>query len=249
MTQLPKRIGPIGWLTIILRIALMLALLLIGLPFHYLWQVLGLNRFWPRVFLAGVGVIAGLRITVRGRHRKGTLLLANHVSWLDVPAIAAASGSAFVAHDGLAAIPLLHQLCVMNDTVFIARHRRASVAGQASEIRQALDDTGALTLFPEGTTSDGTGLLPFKSALLAAVEPLPAGVAVQPVLLDYDDVAEIAWVGEEHGLANFLRINARWRPVRLHVHFLEPLAGEALANRKTMAAAAQAALTKAMATR
>ncbi len=246
MSSASERIGPGGWLAIGLRLSLMLALLLACLPFHYLWRLLGLRRVWPRLFLAGLGTIAGLEITVHGRHHKGTLLLANHVSWLDIPAIAAASGSAFVGHDGLTQIPLVRRLCAMNDTVFIARHRRASVAGQAAEIRQALDDTGALTLFPEGTTSDGTGLLPFKSALLSAVEPLPAGVTVQPVLLAYADAPAIAWVGEEHGLANFLRINARWRPVRLAVHFLKPLEGEALASRKTMAAAAQAAIARAM---
>jgi 1-acyl-sn-glycerol-3-phosphate acyltransferase len=242
MSSPSHRISPAGWLAIALRLALMLVLLLVCLPFHLLWLLLGRRRLWPRLFLAGVGTIAGLQVTVHGRHRKGTLLLANHVSWLDVPAIAAASGSAFVGHDGLAEVPLIRSLCAMNDTVFIARHRRASVAGQVEEIRRALDDTGALTLFPEGTTSDGTGLLPFKSALLSAVEPLPEGVTVQPVLLAYADAPEVAWVGDEQGLANFLRINARWRPVRLAVHFLKPLDGNALVNRKTMAAAAQAAI-------
>jgi lyso-ornithine lipid O-acyltransferase len=240
-------ISPAGWCFVALRLVLMVALLLTCLPFHALWLLLGRRRLWPRLFLAGIGTIAGLQVTVHGRHHKGTLLLPNHVSWLDVPAIAAASGSAFVGHDGLAEVPLIRRLCAMNDTVFIARHRRASVGGQIAEIRQALDDTGALTLFPEGTTSDGTGLLPFKSALLSAVEPLPAGVTVQPVLLAYADVADIAWIGDEHGLANFLRIIARWQPIRLSVHFLKPLEGEALANRKAMAAAAQAAIARAMA--
>jgi 1-acyl-sn-glycerol-3-phosphate acyltransferase len=104
-------------------------------------------------------------------------------------------------------------------------------------------DTHALTIFPEGTTSDGTGLLPFKSSLLSAFEPLPPGIAVQPVMLDYGpDAAQIAWVGEEHGLDNFLRILASRRPVPVTVHFLPPLVGEQLANRKTMAQAAREAI-------
>jgi 1-acyl-sn-glycerol-3-phosphate acyltransferase len=102
-------------------------------------------------------------------------------------------------------------------------------------------DAGALAIFPEGTTSDGTGLLAFKSSLLSALDPPPPGVAVQPVLLDYGaEAADIAWVGAEPGLANFLRILSRRSKVELTVHFLEPLTGEALANRKTMAAAARA---------
>lgn len=110
-------------------------------------------------------------------------------------------------------------------------------------MRTALSDTGALTVFPEGTTSEGTGLLPFKSSLLSAIEPIPAGIAVQPVVLDYGpEAADIAWVGEEHGLHNFLRILARRRPVRVTVRFLPVLGGQALANRKTIAQAAREAI-------
>jgi len=108
-------------------------------------------------------------------------------------------------------------------------------------------NAGALAIFPEGTTSDGTSLLPFKSSLLSALDPPPPGVAVQPVLLDYGpEAAGIAWVGEESGVANFLKILARKRPVRLTVRFLEPLQGKSLANRKAMAAAARAEMLAAL---
>jgi 1-acyl-sn-glycerol-3-phosphate acyltransferase len=181
------------------------------------------------------------------RVRGGEFLLVNHVSWIDIPAIAAASGAAFIAHDGLASVPLLRWLCAMNDTVFVARHDRASVHRQVEQVREAIRDTGALAIFPEGTTSDGDSLLPFKSSLLSALDPLPEGVAVQPVLLDYGpEATAIAWVGEERGLDNFKRILARARPVQLTVHFLPPLAGEELASRKTVAAAAREAILGAL---
>ncbi|MFN9377449.1 MAG: lysophospholipid acyltransferase family protein, partial [Novosphingobium sp.] len=174
---------------------------------------------------------------------RGAFLLANHVSWLDIPALAATTGSAFVGHDGLASMPLLKWLCKMNDTVFVARHDRKSVAAQVAAVRTAIRDTGALTIFPEGTTSDGTGLLPFKSSLLSALEPLPGGIAVQPVLLHFGpEVADIAWVGEEHGVDNFLRLLARRRPIELTVHFLPVLTGAELASRKTIAQAAREAM-------
>ena len=241
-----NRTGAFGGLLIAIRVISMIALLLACLPLYYLWRLLRRRRFWPRVFLAGIGMIAGLNLSVRGRPRRGALFLANHVSWLDIPAIATGSGTAFVAHDGLAANPLLRRLCAMNDTVFVARHRRTSVARQVEELRHALDDTGALTLFPEGTTGNGITLLPFKSALLSAIEPLPPGSVVQPVLLAYDKAEEIAWLGDEPGLRNACRILARWRPVHATLHFLEPREGAALENRKTIAAAAQAAINNAM---
>jgi len=239
-------IAPLAWPLIALRIALMVALLLVCLPFYYVWRVLGLGRFWPRVFLAGIGAIAGLEIRVVGKPARNALLIANHASWLDIPALARATGTAFVAHSGLASVPLIKHLCKMNDTVFVARHDRASVADQVEQVRVALADTGALTIFPEGTTSDGTALLPFKSSLLSAAETLPEGAAIQPVLLAYDRAPTIAWVGDEHGVANFLKILARVRPVRLTLHFLEPLTGEGRANRKAIAAAAERAITAAL---
>lgn len=244
-----RRIAPLAYPLIALRLAVMLALLIVCVPLHYLWKLLGLDRMWPRVFLAGVGIAAGLQVHRQGKRVPGALLLANHVSWMDIPTLSHAANSAFIAHDGLAQFGFLKWLCSMNETVFIARHKRSDVSRQADDIRAAMDHGGTLTLFPEGTTSDGTGLLPFKSSLLGAVEPLPEGAAVQPVLLAYEGVPEVSWVGAEPGLDNFLRILARFHPIRVDVHFMPPLAGEDLTNRKTMAAAARQAVDEKLRTR
>ena len=213
-------IRPFGWALIAFRLILMVLVLVACTPLHLMWRAVGAGRWWPRVFLSAIGTIAGLHIRVEGRPARGALLLSNHVSWLDIPALAHATGTAFVAHDGLAAFPFLKWLCEMNDTVFIARTDRSSVAAQVQQVRAAMDQRGSLTLFPEGTTSDGTGLLPFKSSLLSALAPLPDGAVVQPVLLAYEDAAGIAWVGDEHGVDNFKRIVARLRPVRLTMKYL-----------------------------
>ena len=237
------RISPLGWALVAFRVLLMLLLLIVCVPLHYLWRLLGLKRLWPRVFLAGIGMVAGVHLRRRGKRVPGALLLSNHVSWLDIPVLSHAANSAFVAHDGLAGFAFLKWLCELNDTVFVARHRRGSVAEQTAAIRAALDHGSTLTLFPEGTTTDGSRLLPFKSSLLGALDPLPAGAVIQPVALAYAGVQEIAWVGDEPGADNFRRILARLRPVRVDVHFLPPLDGAALANRKTMTAAAQDAIS------
>ncbi|MGB7656504.1 MAG: lysophospholipid acyltransferase family protein [Novosphingobium sp.] len=243
---MPRTLSPGGWLRIAAQMLGMLALLLVCIPFYYVYRLLGLSNPWPRVFLGSVAVIAGVKIIPEGHRPTGPVfLIANHVSWIDIPAISWITGSAFVGHDGLASMPLLKWLCEMNDTVFVARHDRTSVADQVRQVRHAMDDMHVLTIFPEGTTSDGTGLLPFKSSLLSAFEPLPDGVAIQPVLLDYgSDAAEIAWVGEEHGLDNFLRILARRSPVVVRVKFLPPLQGAVLENRKTIAQAAREAVLR-----
>lgn len=241
-----KKISPLGWALLVFRLILMALLLLLCTPLHLLWRVLGLGRLWPRIFLSSISAIAGLHIKRIGKASKNTLLISNHVTWLDIPALAEASGSAFVAHDGLTEFPLLKWLCEMNDTVFVARHQRSSVTEQIEQVRAAMAEAGPVTLFPEGTTNDGTQLHPFKSSLLSAIVPLPEGMAVQPVLLAYHDVPNVSWVGEEPGLDNFKRILARFRPVKLDIHFLEPLSGDDLRDRKTVAAASEKAISRAM---
>jgi 1-acyl-sn-glycerol-3-phosphate acyltransferase len=243
------QISRAGWLRIAWRVAAMCLLLPAIVPLHYAWRPFTEHSPWPRIFLQGVTRILGLRIELRGaRVKRGAFLVANHVSWLDIPAIGGLTGTAFVAHDGLTANRLLHWLCRLNDTVFIARHRRASISRQVEQIRQALRETGALTVFPEGTTSDGTQIPPFKSSLLSALTPVPEGIRVQPVWLDFGPRSqEIAWVDEEPGMANFLKLAARREKIALTIHFLPPLAGEALASRKTIAAAAHDAILAARA--
>ena len=245
----PRRITPgvPGRALLVLRHVLLLGLLILVTPPAVLWRLIGFRRIWPRIFFLGFCAIVGLRPRVHGTPRGNALYLPNHVSWMDIPAILATTGSAFVAHDGLTGSRLFKFLADLNDTVFIARNHRATIGTQIEEVRHAVAGDDALTIFIEGTTSDGTHLLPFKSALLSALEPLPEGLTIQPVLLRYADGPSVAWVGDDPGGANFGRMLARWRPIRLDLYFLDPLTGDALQNRKTMAAAAHDAIAARMA--
>lgn len=233
-----------------LRMALrglaIVAIFLSVVPAHLATALLGKRDVVPPLFLRWMGRACGLQVRCVGKPRPGALFLANHVSWLDILALAGASRSMFVAHAGLSTNPALKWLCAQNFTVFITRDRRGSVAKQVQQVRDALHHHRPLTIFPEATTNDGTALLPFRSSLLSAVEPLAHEVPVQPVALEYHDAAGIAWVGAEPGLANFRRIVRRKGRIGLTIHFLEPLAGDALRDRKTMTAAAQSAVATAL---
>ncbi|GGD55654.1 1-acyl-sn-glycerol-3-phosphate acyltransferase [Croceicoccus mobilis] len=213
---------------------------------YYLVAILPGRNPVPPVFLAGIAFIAGVEIEVRGTPPRRAMLLANHVSWMDIPVLAATARSAFVAHDGLQGHPILKRLCEMNRTVFIARSRRHTVADQVAQLREALEVNHVLTLFPEGTTGTGDCLLPVKSSLLSAIDPPPEDhdgpVPIVPVLLAYEDAPDVAW-GDQPGPENFIAILSRREPVRVTVHFLPPLAGEELAGRKAMAAAITAHLS------
>jgi 1-acyl-sn-glycerol-3-phosphate acyltransferase len=218
---------------------------LVLVPLHVVVKLCGQPALMPPLFLGTMGRIAGLRVRTEGTPREGALFLANHMSWLDILGLAGTSRAIFVAHSGLTVHGGLKWLCDQNDTVFVMREKRGSVAGQVEQVRAALGER-PLTIFPEGTTDDGTALRAFKSSLLSAVEPLAHTVPIQPVALDYADAPAIAWYDDEPGMANVRRILARPGRVELTIRFLEPLAGEALTNRKTMTAAAQAAIAEAL---
>ena len=119
-------------------------------------------------------------------------------------------------------------------------------AGQIARLREALAELWSVTIFPEGTTADGFNLLPFKGALLAVLDPPPPGVMVQPVFLDYRAAPDVAWVGDEPGLDNALRIFARAGSFPLTIRFLEPFDPAKLNGRKAVAAEARARISAAL---
>ncbi len=233
------------WLLVALRVAgWLLTFAIIIIP-HLLLSLVGLRHVVPPPFLGALAWISGVRVHVRGKPRPHALLLGNHVSWMDILTLAGVSRTAFVAQAGLSTHPFLAWLCLQNDTLFITRDKRSTVAEQVDAVREKLGKR-RLTIFPESTTNDGTALLPFRSSLLSAVERLPKDIPVQPFALEYEEAAEVCWYGDEPGLDNFRKILARTKPVYLTIHFLDPLEGEELTNRKTMAAAAQAKVAKAL---
>ena len=212
---------------------------------HWIFTLFGGKHIVPPFLLRILGWISGLRIRVVGKPLPHALLLGNHVTWLDIFAMAGVSKTAFVAQSGLADHPFLEWACLQNDTLFITRDRRQTVATQVEQVLEKLGHR-RLTIFPESTTNDGISLLPFRSSLLSAVERLPKDIAVQPFALDFEDAPQIAWFGEEPGMDNFFKIMARTKPIYLTIRFLEPLQGEELTNRKTMAAAAQEKVERAL---
>ena len=237
-----------GAVQVAVRLVAFVLVLLVSVALYYAWRLLPIANPWPRRFLGVCAWLAGARRQIVGiPAARPAVFLANHVSWLDVLLLAGATGAAFVAHSGLAGHPVLKWLCDMNKTVFITRDTRGSVARQVAQVRDALHRDGALAIFPEATTSDGTGLLPFKSSLLSALEPPPRAAVVQPVWLDYgEDSAAIAWFGNEPGLANLFRILSRRGPMPVTLHFLAPLDPAAIGSRKLLSAAARESIEQAM---
>ena len=230
------------------RVGMLLLAMLSHVPMHYLWRLLRLPSPWPRWFLGRAARIAGARVEVIGTPlRRDVFYISNHLSWIDILALGGASGTAFVAKAEIGQAPVVGWLAGLNRTVYVKRENRLGVAQQINELRDALAENWAITVFPEGTTTDGKSLLPFKTPMLRVLEPPPPGVMVQPVLLDYGAVSEeIGWVGEESGLNNARRILARKQSFPLRISFLEPFDPRDFPGRKAIAAESRRRIEEAL---
>lgn len=178
--------------------------------------------------------------------KRDVVFLANHLSWMDIPILAGANGSAFVAKAEARDIPVVGWLCTLNRTIFVRREDRLGIAGQINQLREALAETWAITIFPEGTTGDGEELLPFKAALLAVLDPPPPGILVQPVCIDYGAATrELAWVGDEPGQDHARRVLNRAGTFTATLHFCDPFDPRDFPGRKAVAAEARARIVAA----
>ena len=236
-----------GILRLVLRALWIVSALLVCLPLHYSWRLFGASSPWPRRFLRWVGRAAGMRVRIVGQpQERDVLFLANHLSWLDILVLAGASGTAFVAKAEVAETPVVGWLAGLNNTVFVARAERHAVRHQADALREALASGQPVALFPEGTTEGGPSVLPFRASLLSALFPPLPGIRVQPVALDYGPAAhDLAWIGEESGLANVKKVLARRGTTAVTLNFLPPVdPGDG--NRKTLAHSAREEIVTAL---
>lgn len=195
-------------------------------------------RRWSRDALAALGV----EVHVAHAPRDGGLLVANHVSWLDVLAICATAPAAFVAKSELRGWPLLGRLATAAGTIYIERASRRDVVRVNELIRARLREGWTVVVFPEGTTTDGVSVAGFRSALLAPA--LAAGLPVQPVALRYRAAdggpgTHAAYCGDTSFWQSLRRIAAAPRTVA-HVAFLGAIGtGDGGTKRRAVADAAR----------
>jgi 1-acyl-sn-glycerol-3-phosphate acyltransferase len=128
----------------------------------------------------------GLRVVTRGEAQAGPVLLAaNHVSWLDILAVDASQPARFVSKADIRRWPVIGWMVANGGTLFIERERKRDAMRVVHQVAEALAAGDVIAMFPEGTTSDGTALLPFHANLLQAA--VATGTPVQPVALRFSD--------------------------------------------------------------
>ncbi|WP_345167288.1 lysophospholipid acyltransferase family protein [Sphingomonas daechungensis] len=200
---------------------------------------------WPRRFLSAAAWAVGVRPkVVGGPLNRHTLLISNHVSWLDILILGGATGTAFVSKDNLGH-GVIHWLADQNHTLYVRREDRKGSMKQAEAIARAAEREQPIVLFPEGTTGPGDHLLPFRSSLLEAAAYARGDVEVRPLALDYGAAAtEVGWHGES-GKDNVLRILGRKGTLPVTVHLLPKL--DRTSDRKALAHAAREAIAETLA--
>jgi 1-acyl-sn-glycerol-3-phosphate acyltransferase len=152
-------------------------------------------RWIPVVYHRLALRLVDVRMVTQGKPLSGhpVLIVANHISWLDIVVVGAQMPLSFVAKAEVAGWPLFGTLARLQRTVFVDRTRRHEVGQQASDIGKRLAAGDPMVLFAEGTTSDGNRVLPFRSALIGAArealtEPAVEAVWVQPLSIAYTHV-------------------------------------------------------------
>ncbi|HJW02494.1 MAG TPA: lysophospholipid acyltransferase family protein [Azospira sp.] len=144
---------------------------------------LSLKRRWSERLLR----ILGIRLNAKlGHLPAGSLLVANHVSWLDVYVINGAQPAAFVSKAEVRQWPVIGWLAARTDTIFLRRGSRGHARIINTEIAAVLNKGKCVALFPEGTTTDGGALLHFHAALLQPA--IEAGSPIVPLAISYHDV-------------------------------------------------------------
>lgn len=211
-------------------------------------------QIWSRVLLR----IVGVRLQVHGAPRPdsiasfdprpsaaGCLILSNHVSWLDIFAIDAFEPVRFIAKADITRWPLLGWLVTLVGTLYVERGRRQAVARINQSVSEHLGRGETVAIFPEGTTTDGSSLLPFHSNLLQPA--LDAKAEIRPVAIRYTQDGRFApaaaYVGDMSLVASLWRVVTAPH-LTAELHWLPPL--PTAADRHTVSRAARSAIAGAL---
>lgn len=204
--------------------------------------------------------LIGIRVRVVGHPIEGGgLLLANHTSWLDIIILSAVAHLSFVAKSEVNGWFLFGFLARLQRTIFVRRDDRSTAMKDRDRISERINAGEILVIFPEGTSSDGNRVLPFKSALVGAAElPLeesaggaPRYPLVQPVSVAYvashglpmgrETRPSYAWYGDMDLFPHLWEAFSSG-PLDVVVEFHEPMTSDKAGGRKQIAAAAETAV-------
>ena len=242
-----------------LRLGGFIVLTLLLIPLQWVFVKLGLpmRKWLPFRFHRLACRVLGIRVTVTGEIEPGggVLIASNHVSWLDILTVSSVGPISFIAKAQVKTWPFFGLLGRLQETVFVERERRAKTAEQRDVIKERLTYGDTIVLFPEGTSSDGNRVLPFKSALLSAAEGSlkmkdgsEKAIRVQPMSVAYTKLQGLpmnrdyrpffAWYGDMN-LVPHLWDAVRLGPIDCEITIHPSITVEQVGSRKALTAKCQ----------
>lgn len=240
-------------LVIIYRISRILLHTLLGLaiaafvwPFTHKNRKLKLTKWW----CTGLLRCFNIKVLIRGTppsNLSGAMLVANHVSWADIHALNSVMPLRFIAKLEIKNWPIFGYLVKKSDTIFIDRTSRKDAARIVGVASDALKNGDNLGFFPEGTTTDGTHLLTFKSSVLQAA--INANATIWSVAIRYPNIdgkpnLAMAYAGDTGLGESMMNVLKQKKPV-VELHFLTSITAPQ-ANRQAASKAAFIAISSAL---
>lgn len=236
---------------------------LLLLPFQLIGIVFKtrLQRTIPHIYHRILCAVIGIRIREVGKRSDDSpvLILANHASWLDICVISAVAPVVFVAKHEIAGWPVFGWLAKLQRSIFIDRQARHRTGAATQEIAERMLGGDAVVLFAEGTSSNGTHILPFRSALIGAVHHAlgetthHSSVTVQPLSLAYVSLAglpigrglreRVAWYGDTDLIPHLVGVLSSGA-IDVTVSWGDARAYDMSANRKVIARDAEMAVRR-----
>lgn len=186
-----------------------------------------LIKWWCGHLLAAFNfrVISQGHVPLDDASLRTTMFIANHISWTDIQALNSIVTLRFIAKSEITSWPVFGYLATKTNALFIDRSKRHDAARIVNTAKLSLEAGDNLCFFPEGTTTDGTEIKPFKSSLVQAA--IQANATIRPVAIRYPGPngsinTGVAYAGETTLLESIRQLLSQKHPV-VELHFLAPI--------------------------
>jgi 1-acyl-sn-glycerol-3-phosphate acyltransferase len=188
---------------------------------------LAINRFINVLVLK----LLSIKVTLKNfpHDQKHYLIVANHTGFLDIFAMNVFCNGLFITSVEMQQTPVLGWVTDAGGCLYVERRDRSNIDKEVLKIRQALEDGHNVILYPEGTSTDGAQVLPFKRTLITAASGV---VPIQPIVINYDKVNDepmshkyrkhVFWYGKNHFLPSILRLFSI-KSCEISITYLEPV--------------------------
>ena len=236
-------------LRLIFILFILIFIIAVSIPTQILFNIAGfkLKKLYPLFFYKVIKIVLGININFDkaklNKKYNGVLYIANHVSWFDIICLGTLLNARFIAKKEVSKMGIFGFLASLSNTFFIDNENKNKIIEYNHLIRKKLKEGENFIIFPEGTTTNGNGIINFKSSMLECAFDDKRQINIQPISICYSKLnnipmgiylrRNIAWVGDISmvaAMANFLRSGR----ITVDIIFHEIMSSNNFKNRKEL---------------